>query len=109
MGEERVVEEEGESGEEEDGGGGGEEEGCGELGEAGWKRHVVVRDLKSGVEDDATAYRTPKPPPTKNQNRSATRHPLNRIGRTRNGDVPLRSQKACTSPHSHNSPYGLKT
>lgn len=26
------------------------------MDEAGWKRQVVVRDLKSGVEEDATAY-----------------------------------------------------
>lgn len=29
--------------------------GCGDRGEAGWKRHVVVSVLNSGVDDDATA------------------------------------------------------
>jgi len=28
----------------------------GEFGEAGWNRHVVESVLKSGVEEDATAY-----------------------------------------------------
>lgn len=28
----------------------------GDVGEADWKRQVVVRDLKRGVEDDAIAY-----------------------------------------------------
>lgn len=44
-------------------------DGCGEVGEAGWKRQVVVRDLKSGVEEDATAWTRPDVHPRLSQYR----------------------------------------
>ena len=36
---------------------GGAAEGCGEAGEAGWNRQVVVRLLNRGVEEEATAWK----------------------------------------------------
>lgn len=44
-------------------------DGCGEVGEAGWKRQVVVRDLNNGVEEDATAWTRPDVHPRLSQYR----------------------------------------